>query len=464
MIKFGTDGWRGIIGEEFTFENLRLVSQALADYLVQSCAKSIAIGYDRRFLSDMFAREAAEVLAANGLTVFLSKKPVTTPVVSFSVKSMELDAGVMITASHNPYMYNGLKIKGSYGGSAAPEMTEKIEKNIGLTQVKTLASQQTSSIILFDPDHIYLKKLRTLVDINIISNSHLKVVFDPIFGSGSGYLDSLLVSQQNIKIIQIRGEHNPLFGGVNPEPIEQNLVELKDKVITEQADIGIALDGDGDRIGIIDNNGNYVNTHQVFSLLLKHLAENRGWRGSVVKTFSTTGMLDILCKKYGFKLYETPIGFKYICELFLREDILIGGEESGGLGYKNHIPERDGLLSALLILELLTVTGKSLPQLLRELEDEVGSHYYRRVDINLSDEQTSRLLDKINSSPPAEFAGYSVTGLKRLDGFKFLLENHGWILFRLSGTEPLLRIYGEFPSEPVLQKVFEAADNFIKQL
>ncbi|MDI6606806.1 MAG: phosphoglucomutase/phosphomannomutase family protein, partial [Candidatus Omnitrophota bacterium] len=239
MIKFGTDGWRGIIGDDFTFENLRIVSQALADYLGQSAAKNVAIGFDRRFLSDMFAREAARVLSANGLTVFLSDKPVTTPAVSYAVKSMELDAGVMITASHNPYMYNGLKIKGWYGGSAAPEMTAEIEKLCGINPVKILSPQETSSIRPFNPDRIYLDRLRSLVNTDIIGNSHLKVIFDPIFGSGSGYLDSLFASHRNIEVIEIHGEANPLFGGVNPEPIEQNLAGLKARVLAEKADIGI---------------------------------------------------------------------------------------------------------------------------------------------------------------------------------------------------------------------------------
>ncbi len=463
MIKFGTDGWRGIIADEFTFENLRIVTQALADYLRQVTAKNVAVGFDRRFMSDMFALEAAKVLAANGLIVFLSEKPVTTPVISFTVKNLGLDAGVMITASHNPYIYNGFKLKGKYGGSATPEITAAVEKLCGINPVKTVSAEDPL-IKLFNPDGLYLNKVSSLVNIEKIENSGLKIVFDPMFGSGCGYLHSLFPAFPSSRLIEINGEANPSFGGINPEPIDQNLSRLKTMVLSEKADIGLAVDGDGDRIGAVDSNGNFVNAHQIFALLLKHLVENRGWTGTVVKTVSTTSMLEKQCSKYGLFLYETPIGFKYICELFQKEEILIGGEESGGFGFKNHIPERDGLLSALLLLELLTVTEKSLSLLLNELMTELGSHFYKRIDIHLSTEQISKLLSNLNAVLPDNYAGYPITGLNKTDGYKFFLGGHSWILFRLSGTEPLLRVYAEAPSEKILNAILESAEKFIQDL
>ncbi len=463
MIKFGTDGWRGVIGDDFTFENLRTVAQALADFLKQEAAKNVAVGFDRRFMSDLFALEAARVLAANGLTVLLAEKPVTTPAISFAVKNLVLDAGVMITASHNPYMYNGLKIKGKFGGSATPEITSAVENLCGRNPVK-IVSAGYASIKPFNPDLVYLEKIGSLVDLEKIGNSGLKIVFDPMFGSGSGYLHSLFSAYPDFGITEINGEVNPSFGGINPEPIDQNLNGLKTRIRAEKADLGIAVDGDGDRIGAVDGNGNFVNAHQIFSLLLKHLVDNRHWSGAVVKTISTTSMLEKLCAKYGLALYETPIGFKYICELFQKEDILIGGEESGGLGFKNHIPERDGLLSALFLLEYLACTGKSLSSLLAELIAEVGEHLYRRIDLRFSPEQSSKLLAKLGPLPARTYAGYPVTGINQTDGFKLFLGGNGWILFRLSGTEPLLRVYAESSTEEILCSLIQEAEKLIQNL
>lgn len=343
MIKFGTDGWRAVISKDYTFDNVKIVAQAIADYIKEIDDKRpVLVGYDTRFMSEEYARLCAGVLVANGIKTYLTKKPTPTPVVSFTVKNMNLAGAIMITASHNPPQWNGIKFKGDYGGSALPSIIAEIEKHLYKNEVKFAEPESSNLFSFIDPDKEYFEHIEKLVDLNLIAKSKPFAIIDPMHGAGVGYVKTLL-EKYGIKHTQIRDERNPYFGGVNPEPIYKNLGKLIDTVVQNKADIGLATDGDADRVGAVDEKGEFIDSHRIYALLLRHLVEVKGLKGGVVKTFSTTNMVPILANKYGLKIYETPIGFKYICELFLKEDILIGGEESGGIGIKNHIPERDGI-------------------------------------------------------------------------------------------------------------------------
>ncbi len=440
MVKFGTDGWRARIAEDFTFANVRLVTQAMIDALK---LKSIAIGYDNRFESEDFARAAAEVCSGAGVKTFLSSASLPSPTLSYWIKDKGLDAGIMITASHNPPEWNGFKIKESFGGSARPEVTQKVEQNLRINSRLNLGENSFSTlpIELFDPQPDYLKHISSFVDLEAIKKANLRIIVDPMYGSGAGYLKQIL------PVDEIRGNRNPLFGGVNPEPIPVNLIETI-SYVREQAlkypddlTVGIVLDGDSDRIGCVDATGTFISSHNVFSLLLYHLVENRKMSGKVVKTFNITRLVEKQAKKYNLPFEETPIGFKYIADLMLKEKVLIGGEESGGLGIMGNIPERDGNLCALLLLELMAVKKQTLKQILDTIMDELGHYYYDRADLHLEREVFAPLVEKLKSSD--KFAGKKVIKLETLDGVKLNFEDEAWILFRPSGTEPLLRIYSE---------------------
>ena len=454
MVKFGTDGWRARIAEDFTFANVRLVTQAMIDALK---LKSIAIGYDNRFESEDFARAAAEVCSGAGVKTFLSSASLPSPTLSYWIKDKGLDAGIMITASHNPPEWNGFKIKESFGGSARPEVTQKVEQNLRTRlpdgQVNSRLNLGENSCLpagtafstlpieLFDPQPDYLKHISSFVDLEAIKKANLRIIVDPMYGSGAGYLKQLLL------VDEIRGNRDPLFGGINPEPIPVNLIETI-SYVREQAlkypddlTVGIVLDGDSDRIGCVDATGTFISSHNVFSLLLYHLVENRKMSGKVVKTFNITRLVEKQAKKYNLPFEETPIGFKYIADLMLKEKVLIGGEESGGLGIMGNIPERDGNLCALLLLELMAVKKQTLKQILDTIMDELGHYYYDRADLHLEREVFAPLVEKLKSSD--KFAGKKVGKLETLDGVKLNFEDEAWILFRPSGTEPLLRIYSE---------------------
>ncbi|MFA4905346.1 MAG: phosphoglucomutase/phosphomannomutase family protein [Candidatus Margulisiibacteriota bacterium] len=428
MVKFGTDGWRAKIAEDFTFDNVRLVTQAMIDALK---LKSVAVGFDNRFQSEDFARAAAEVCAAAGVKTFLSSSSLPSPALSFRVKTKGLDAGIMITASHNPPEWNGFKIKESFGGSARPEITKAVEAKLSSANYELRITNYES----FDPKPDYLKHIASFVDLEAIKKANLKIIVDPMHGSGAGYLKELL------PVDEIRGNRDPLFGGVNPEPIPVNLEETI-SYVREQAlkypndlTVGIVLDGDSDRIGCVDATGTFISSHNVFSLLLHHLVENRKISGKVVKTFNITRLVEKQAKKYGLPLAETPIGFKYIADLMLKEKVLLGGEESGGLGILGNIPERDGNLCALLLLEMMAIEKKTLKQILDSIMDELGYYYYDRADLHLE--------KRIEVPRLKEFGGMPVTKIEDLDGVKFNFADESWILFRASGTEPLLRIYSE---------------------
>jgi len=459
VIRFGTDGWRAVISDEFTFENVRVVAQAIADYVLETADKPIiTIGYDTRFLSAEYAQECAMVLAANGIKVWLADKVIPTPALSYAVKNRRATGGIMITASHNPYQYNGIKYKAGYGGSALPDIIGQIEEKLYCQQPKVMTLDDGLSqgwIEYFNGEEEYFAQLSSLVDLKKIARSGLKVIIDPMHGAGAGVIKKLLAAQ-GMEVIEVRDEANPLFGGVNPEPIRQNLQVLVEAVVKEKAQAGFATDGDADRVGAIDANGEFVNSHIIYALLLRYLIEERKWTGGVVKTFSTSQMIDKLAYKYKIPVYETPIGFKYICELFLKEDILLGGEESGGIGFKNHVPERDGILCSLLLMEIMSAYGKQLHEIVDEMMQEIGYHYYDRVDLHLKPEVKDKVMKLLKENPPKDFAGVKVKEVLTLDGIKFMLEDGSWILFRASGTEPVVRVYVEAGSRESVTKILTA--------
>jgi len=462
QIKFGTDGWRGVIARDFTFDNLSLVAQATMDYLNREGLgdKILVIGYDRRFMSRDFAERVAEVAAGNGIRVRLTDNYAPTPAVSWAVHEMGAGAGVMITASHNPPEYNGFKVKEAYGGSARPSTTKILEEIVAYNVANQRRvvdcpfeeAQRKGLIELFDPCENYFHQLNRYVDLNLIAKAGIAAVVDPMYGAGCGFIPRLLNG-----VDEIHNSENPSFGGLPPEPIGDNLKELSALVKSGKYMVGLALDGDADRIGAVDETGEFFSSHCIFTVILKHLIEHKNLRGGVVKTVSTTRMIDLLADKFGLELFETPIGFKHICELMLEKDILMGGEESGGLGVKGHIPERDGILLGLLLLEAMAVSGKGLRQLLDETMDEIGHFFYRRIDRRIGEDAKADLIARMNEQPPVEIAGRKVAGTNFNDGFKFIFENGDWLLIRPSGTEPVLRLYSEASEADQVDRLLRAA-------
>lgn len=461
IIKFGTDGWRGRIARDFTFENVARVIQAFCDVFDGlSVPKHVYLGYDRRFLSKEFAEEAAQVLAANGVEVHISKQFCPTPCVSWMVKRFEAGAGVVITASHNPYEWNGVKFKEPGGGAASPEYTAPIEKRV----VQNLESgQEPKKISLkearakgllsdFDPMGPYFDQLCSMVDVEAIRKAGWNVIADPMYGAGAGFLSAIL--KKGVK--ELHAEFNPSFDYTQPEPIEKNLPELIEQVSHEGIDVGLSTDGDADRIGAVDEKGCFVDSHHIYALILRHLIENRGMKGEVVKTLSTTEMIDKLGKKFGIKVHRTAIGFKYICSKFHEITPLIGGEESGGIAIVDHIPERDGVLSALMLLEIMTQAKKPLGKIIKEMEDEIGCHRFRREDIDLDEGKIAEIRKAIKDFSCDEIAGVRVDEIIRVDGCRLNLDDGSWVLMRPSGTEPLLRLYAEASSDERVDELLAA--------
>lgn len=448
QIKFGTDGWRGVIAREFTFDNLSLVAQATMDYLTREglAERGIVIGYDRRFLSREFAERVAEVACGNGVKVWLGNGYAPTPAVSWAVHERKAGGGVMITASHNPPIYNGFKVKEAFGGSARPVTTMVIEElvcanlqaNRAVLAVPLAEALTDGRVELVDMESGYLRQLGSFVDLELIRTAAIPAVVDPMFGAGAGFFPRLVPG-----MAEIHSMENPSFGGQPPEPTEEHLTELALLVKDGPYRVGLALDGDADRIGAVDEAGEFFSSHRIFTVILRHLYERKGLCGGVVKTVSTTRMIDLLCAKFGLELFETPIGFKHICELMLDHDILMGGEESGGLGVKGHIPERDGILMGLLLLEAMAMSGKGVRQLLDETMDEIGHFSYHRLDLPISDVAKERLVAKLKEGGMATIAGRPVARENFRDGFKYIFVDGSWLLIRPSGTEPVLRLYSE---------------------
>lgn len=466
IIKFGTDGWRARIAEEFTFSNVEIVSQALIDYLKSEKPNGdlkLLIGYDRRFLSDQFAKRAAEVMAGNGSRVELFSHDVPTPLVSFEVKRRGLDGGVIITASHNPPEFNGYKFKAPFGGSATPRITNEIEKRIGATSPQRIALEEAKGLAhLIEPSDDYQRHLESLIPMQDLKKADTLVIVDPMHGTGGRWVENLL-SGGKIRVETIRADRDPLFGGVLPEPMPWNL-ELTARTIRERgALMALVTDGDADRVGAMDENGGYINTHQILMILLLHLVRRKRWKGSVVRTFSQSVIVKRMAESYGLRLFETPIGFKHIGEIMLdpANDFLIGGEESGGIGVRGHIPERDGIFNSLLLLEAVLAAGRKPSEIVREIWQEFGEFHFERRDLHVPIAAGLKLVSDMRENTPARFAGYNVTNIATLDGTKLIFEDESWILFRQSGTEPVLRIYCEATSVEKMTTMMDEGEKLI---
>lgn len=462
-IKFGTDGWRAVIAEDFTFGNVRACAQGVADYLKDNGAGKcgVVIGYDTRFASEDFASAAAEVLTGNNIKVWLFSKPAPTPVISYAVTSLKADGAIIITASHNPANYNGFKYKVENGCSAPTEVVTAIEKNANSAletgRIKSLDIKEAirKKIVTFhDPFQSYTKHISKLVDIENLKKHRMKIVVDSMFGAGIGYFKKLLDGGE-IDIHEINKVRNPLFPGVQPEPIAKNLRKLARQVIRDNATVGFATDGDSDRIGIIDENGRFLTTQEVFTLLAYYFLETRKEKGALVKTLTSTDMLYTLGDLYKVPVFETPVGFKYVAPVMIAENALMGGEESGGYGFRGHIPERDGILAGLYFLDFIVKTGKPPSQLLEELFKKVGTHYYDRVDVHITEQAKPLMIERITRNRVQKIGTQNVSSLDTRDGFRYKLENGSWLLIRFSGTEPLVRIYAESDSSDGVQKLLQ---------
>ncbi len=462
-IKFGTDGWRAVIAEDFTFDNVRFCAQGVADYLKQTGQDSqgLLIGYDNRFASEDFASAAAEVIAGNGIKVFLTTRSEPTPVISYGVTVKKTGGAIIITASHNPARWNGFKLRIADGSSAPSDVTDKVEQlidrafNAGTTNRIPLDLAQEKKLVEYIDLHpVFLERATRFVDLDALRRTKLKVIIDSMYGVGAGYLKTLL-GGGNIDITEINSERNPAFPGINPEPIAVNLTKLSSAVREQKADIGIAHDGDADRIGIIDENGTFLTQLQVFALLCLYLLEVRGERGLIVKTITSTSMLDRLGEIYKVPVRETAVGFRYVAPIMVAEDALIGGEESGGYGFRGHVPERDSAVAALYFLDFMVKTGKKPAQLLEYLYSKVDPHYYHRTDIHFSEDEREKMLKRLTESSPETIDGVRVAKKDTTDGFRFILEDNTWLLIRFSGTEPVLRVYAESDSMSRVERLLE---------
>lgn len=463
-IKFGTDGWRGAIAENYTFDNVRVVAQATADYLHGNgqAGDGLIVGYDMRFASEFFAAATAEVLAANGVHVWLAQVAASTPAVSYSVLTHRAAGAAMITASHNPWTDNGYKYKPEYAGSADPAVIEAIESqasrvytNGGVKRDSLDASLKGGRVEYFDAASPYLDRLKELIDVERMKASGKKVVVDPMYGSGMSYFPRLL-NGGKLQLWEINAERNPYFGGINPEPIAVNLGKLMEAVPHEGADAGIAIDGDADRVGLVDEQGKFINQLQVYGLLINYLLEKRGWRGPIIKSVSTTSMANRLGEKYGVPVIETPVGFKYIGPEFRSRDAIIGGEESGGYAFRGHIPERDGVLAGLYLLDMLIDYDMPMSEIVKHLQQVAGPSYYDRIDVRFPPEQRAEVLARFAGEHPSQIAGESVASVQTLDGYKYFLQDGSWLLVRASGTEPLIRLYTEARSPDEAQRILQA--------
>jgi phosphomannomutase len=466
-IKFGTDGWRGIIAEDFTFANARTVAQAIARYVVrgEDARKGVIVGYDHRYASDAVARHVAEVFSSTGTPVWLADRPCPTPAISFLVRERAAAGGVAVTASHNPYQWNGIKYKASYGSSALPSIVAQIENELQFVESSHAAPLPARGELIhsLDPRKPYLDALDELVDWERIRKSTFRFVFDAMYGSAAGLLPELL-RRHGIACDEIRGTRDPRFGGAHPEPIEPHIAPLQSAVITGKYDAGFAADGDGDRIGAVDRSGAFVNPHQIFALLVWHLAGMRNLPGEIAKTFSVTKLIDKLASKLGRKLHEVPIGFKYICELMLEQNILIGGEESGGIGTSLYLPERDATVSALFLAELMSWHGKSLGELLDGLHKEFGEHQYGRVDLEVTAAQKEKAIGWFSGGDAKKILEWPVVRRETMDGIKLYLGDIGWVMVRASGTENLLRVYSETSRQETTRQVLKAVAERIYKL
>jgi phosphomannomutase len=483
-IHFGTDGWRAVISDTFTFGNLRMVAQAIADAVASEywdktgngaltpIPNKIVVGFDTRFLSDRYAGEVARVLAANGFTVMLAQADAPTPAISFSVNHQNAIAGVMITASHNAPRYNGVKLKGAFGGSALPEQCRRVEVYIndneqqarGPNLMDFRKAREAGLIQKFNPLPAYFDHLRTLINTDTIADNPQRFVVDAMYGSGRGVIKSFLQGT-GCEIAEIRGEMNPGFGSVHPEPIAKYLNALASAVSSGMGNFGIVTDGDADRIGAMDERGNFVDPHRIMALSLKYLVEKRGMSGAVVRTVSTTRMIDRLANRYGLTLYETPVGFNHIADYMMSEDVLIGGEESGGISFKGHIPEGDGPIMGLLLVEMIAESGKTLHALVEELLNDVGPAFYARTDLRLNRPVAkAEMTEFLTKQSPAEIGGEKVSEISQRDGVKYIMSDDSWLLIRPSGTEPVLRVYAEGRTQDMVKALLGYGEQVAKNV
>jgi len=466
-IKFGTDGWRAIIADDFTFDNVRHVAGAIASYVLkyEDSQHGVFVGYDTRFASQSAARIVAETIAAAGISVKLANDYTPTPAVSYAVKTHSAAGGVMVTSSHNPWNWNGIKFKGKFGGSATPAIMKRVEEELRTGAMPQGAKASVEEVDLKTP---YIAAVCRFADMDLISKAKLKIAIDSMYGSGRGVLAGIF-RDHGVQHVAIRQEVNPLFPGINPEPIEPHISLLQKTVVNEKCDAGLATDGDADRIGAVAEDGSFVDSHKIFCVLLYWLLERKKWPGDVVRAFNTTRMLDRIAAKYGRKLYETPIGFKYIADLMMEHDILIGGEESGGIGYSRFLPERDGVLNCLLLVNAMAEEGKPLGQLVADLQREFGPHYYGRRDLHISEELKQSAIQQARAESTQRLGRYRVLKKENVDGIKFFLDAptngngaEAWVLFRASGTEPLLRAYSEAASPELVTEILTDAESFVK--
>jgi phosphomannomutase len=466
-IKFGTDGWRGVIADDFTFDNVRRVAGAIASYVLkyEDPQRGVVVGYDTRFASPRAARVVAEGLAAAGIAVRLANDYTPTPAVSYAVKKCGAAGGVMVTSSHNPWNWNGVKFKGNFGGSATPAIMKKIEEELAKD-----ASPKGAKVAIEEVDlkKEYVAAVCAFADMELIAKTRFKFAVDAMYGSGRGVLPGIF-AERGVQYVAIRQELNPLFPGINPEPIQPHTAVLQETVVREKCDAGLATDGDADRIGAVAEDGSFVDSHKIFCVLLRWLLERKKWSGDVVRAFNTTRMLDRIAAKYGRKLRETSIGFKYIADLMMEHDILIGGEESGGIGYSRFLPERDGVLNSLLLANVMAEEGKPLGQLVQDLQSEFGPHYYGRSDLHIPEDIKQGAIQRARAEGTQTLGRYRVQRKEHMDGVKFFLDAptngngaDAWVLFRASGTEPLLRLYTEASSPELVSELLAVGEAFVR--
>ena len=465
-IKFGTDGWRGIIADDFTYDNVRRVAGAIASYVLKNedPTTGVVVGYDTRFASQRIAHVASEVLAAAGIPVKLANDYCPTPAISLAVKASGAAGGVVITSSHNPWNWNGVKFKAKFGGSATPSIMKVIEDELG---AGAMPDGHTAPIEEVDLKPAYVRAVCRFADLDLIAKAKFDFAVDSMYGSGRGVL-SKIFEERGIRHIAIRQELNPLFPGINPEPIEPHVALLQETVVSNNCHAGLATDGDADRIGAVAEDGSFVDSHKIFSVLLRWLLERKKWTGEVVRAFNTTRMVDRIAARYGRKLNETSIGFKHIADLMMEREIVMGGEESGGIGYSRYLPERDGILNCLLLANVMAEEGKPLGQLVADLQREYGPHFYGRRDMHILEEVKQNAIQRARSDGTKRLGNYSVLKKEGLDGIKFFLDAptngkgaEAWVLFRASGTEPLLRVYAEAASPELVNEILASAEAFV---
>jgi phosphomannomutase len=466
-IRFGTDGWRGVIADDFTFDNVRRVAGAIASYVrkYEDPHRGVCIGYDTRFASGRAAQVAAEVISAAGIPVKLANDYTPTPAVSYAVRQLGAAGGVMITSSHNPWNWNGVKFKAKFGGSATPAIMQKIEQELAAGQ---MPQGEKAPIEAVDFKPSYVEAVSRFADLDLISKTKFKFAIDAMYGSGRGVLAGIFAAR-GVPHVAIRQEVNPLFPGINPEPIAPHVAMLQETVLREKCDVGLATDGDADRVGAVAEDGSFVDSHKIISVLLRWLLERKKWPGEVTRAFNTTRMIDRIAARHGRKVHETAIGFKYVADLMMDHEILIGGEESGGIGYSRFLPERDGVLNCLLLANVMAEEGKPLGQLVADLQRDFGPHYYGRRDLHIPEEMKRSAIQRAQSDGTKGLGPYRVQKKENLDGIKFFVDAptnangaEAWILFRASGTEPLLRLYAEAASPELVEQLLADGEKFVR--